>query len=61
LAIHKASARASGPFTPINMASLPSELFEAEFYGHTAGAFTGTIRDRKGYIEQTHGGLFQTL
>lgn len=56
LAIHKASARASGPFTPINMASLPSELFEAEFYGHTAGAFTGATRDRKGYVEQTHGG-----
>lgn len=56
LAIHKASARASGPFTPINMASLPSELFEAEFYGHTAGAFTGATRDRKGYIEQTEGG-----
>jgi two-component system response regulator AtoC len=56
LAIHKASARAAGPFTPINMASLPSELFEAEFYGHTAGAFTGAMRDRKGYIEQTHGG-----
>ncbi len=56
LAVHKASARASGPFTPINMASLPSELFEAEFYGHTAGAFTGATRDRKGYIEQTHGG-----
>jgi two-component system response regulator AtoC len=56
LAIHKASARASGPFTPINMASLPSELFEAEFYGHTAGAFTGATRERKGYVEQTHGG-----
>jgi two-component system response regulator AtoC len=56
MAIHKASARASGPFSPINMASLPSELFEAEFYGHTAGAFTGATRDRKGYIEQTDGG-----
>ncbi len=56
LAVHRSSARASGPFTPINMASLPSELFEAEFYGHTAGAFTGATRDRKGYIEQTHGG-----
>jgi two-component system response regulator AtoC len=56
LAIHKASGRAAGPFTPINMASLPSELFEAEFYGHTAGAFTGATRERKGYVEQTHGG-----
>ena len=56
VAVHKASARSNRRFTPINMASLPSELFEAEFYGHTAGAFTGATRDRKGYIEQTQGG-----
>ena len=55
-AIHKASARAEYPFTPINMASLPSELFEAEFYGHTAGAFTGAKQSRVGYVEQTNGG-----
>lgn len=59
LAIHRASGRAEGPFTPINMASLPSELFESEFYGHTAGAFTGAKQSRVGYIEQTnHGTLF---
>ncbi len=55
-AIHKASARRENPFTPINMASLPSELFEAEFYGHTAGAFTGAKQSRTGYVEQTNGG-----
>ena len=55
-AIHKASPRADRPFTPINMASLPSELFEAEFYGHTAGAFTGAKQSRVGYVEQTNGG-----
>lgn len=59
MAIHRASARADGPFTPINMASLPTELFESEFYGHTAGAFTGAKQSRVGYIEQTnHGTLF---
>lgn len=55
-AIHKASPRSGHPFTPINMASLPSELFEAEFYGHTAGAFTGAKHSRVGYVEQTSGG-----
>lgn len=55
-AIHKASPRSQCPFTPINMASLPSELFEAEFYGHTAGAFTGAKQSRVGYVEQTNGG-----
>lgn len=55
-AIHKASPRSAYPFTPINMASLPSELFEAEFYGHTAGAFTGAKQSRVGYVEQTSGG-----
>jgi two-component system response regulator AtoC len=55
-AIHNASARTEYPFTPINMASLPSELFEAEFYGHTAGAFTGAKQSRIGYVEQTSGG-----
>jgi DNA-binding NtrC family response regulator len=55
-AIHKASPRSQCPFTPINMASLPSELFEAEFYGHTAGAFTGAKQSRVGYVEKTNGG-----
>ncbi len=55
-AIHKASPRSDRNFTPINMASLPSELFEAEFYGHTAGAFTGARQSRVGYVEQTSGG-----
>lgn len=55
-AIHQASPRSDRTFTPINMASLPSELFEAEFYGHTAGAFTGAKQSRVGYVEQTSGG-----
>lgn len=55
-AIHRASTCSEYPFTPINMASLPSELFEAEFYGHTAGAFTGAKQSRIGYVEQTNGG-----
>ena len=55
-AIHKASSRAGRTFTPINMSALSPGLFEAEFYGHTKGAFTGASQDRKGYIETTAGG-----
>jgi DNA-binding NtrC family response regulator len=55
-AIHSASPRAHFPFTPINMASLTGSLFEAEFFGHTKGAFTGAERNRMGYLEQTNKG-----
>lgn len=55
-AIHEASPRASGPFTPVNMASLTASLFDAEFFGHTRGAFTGADKARNGYIEHTSGG-----
>jgi len=55
-AIHRASSRASHTFTAINMSALTASLFEAEFYGHTQGAFTGAVHDRKGYLESTSGG-----
>ncbi len=55
-AIHKAGPRAKFPFTPINMASLTENLFDAEFYGHTKGAYTGAEKDRTGYLEQTNQG-----
>ena len=55
-AIHHASSRSARPFTPINMASVSESLFEAEFFGHTKGAYTGAEQDRKGYLEMSHGG-----
>jgi len=55
-AIHLASSRATKTFTPINMSAMNAGLFEAEFYGHTKGAFTGAVQDRKGYLETTSGG-----
>jgi DNA-binding NtrC family response regulator len=58
-AIHKASPRKSHPFTAINMASLNGNLFDAEFFGHTRGAFTGADGERVGYLEHTdRGSLF---
>jgi len=55
-AIHKASPRRAHPFTAINMASLNGNLFDAEFFGHTRGAYTGAENDRAGYLEYTHKG-----
>jgi DNA-binding NtrC family response regulator len=55
-AIHKSSPRASHPFTPVNMASLTPTLFEAEFFGHTRGAFTGAATQRSGYLRHTDKG-----
>jgi DNA-binding NtrC family response regulator len=55
-AIHAASPRADAPFTPVNMAALNSNLFDAEFFGHTKGAFTGADHDRTGYLDQTNKG-----
>ena len=55
-AIHAASPRSKYPLTPVNMASLTGSLFEAEFFGHTKGAFTGAQNDRTGYLEYTNRG-----
>ncbi|WP_165855076.1 sigma-54 interaction domain-containing protein [Marinobacter sp. JSM 1782161] len=45
-AIHHASVRAERPFVGINMAAVPDNLMEAEFFGVAPGAYTGA--DRKG-------------
>ena len=37
--IHKKSNRKGAPLVTVNCASIPSELFESEFFGHIRGAF----------------------
>ena len=45
-AIHAASNRARHPFIALNVAAIPDNLLEAEFFGAAPGAYTGA--DRKG-------------
>jgi len=55
-AIHLHSPRAEMPLVKVNCASIPSELFESEFFGHVRGAFTGAHRDRVGRMQLANGG-----
>lgn len=54
--LHKLSARASGPFVAVNMPSFNQSLFENDFFGHTRGAYTGAISNKKGFFEAAQGG-----
>ena len=54
--IHDQSDRAERPLVRVNCASIPSELFESEFFGHVKGAFTGAVKDRTGRFELADGG-----
>ena len=55
-AVHRLSARASGPFVAISMPSLSQALFEDEVFGHVKGAYTGADSEKKGFFEKAHTG-----
>lgn len=55
--IHQRSHRKEGPFIEVNCGSIPEQLFESEFFGYEAGAFTGANRKGKvGMVELAEGG-----
>jgi PAS domain S-box-containing protein len=47
-AIHDASKRREHPLIRVNCAAIPSNLIEAELFGHEKGAFTGAVARRIG-------------
>jgi len=55
-AIHTQSNRSQEALVKVNCASIPSELFESEFFGHVKGSFTGAHKDRIGRLQLADGG-----
>lgn len=55
-AIQDASERSARPLIRVNCASIPSEVFESEFFGHAKDAFTGAITQRAGRFELADSG-----
>ena len=54
--IHQRSLRSRSPLVTINCAGVPDTLLESEMFGHMRGSFTDAHRDKKGWLEQAHGG-----
>jgi DNA-binding NtrC family response regulator len=49
--LHAHSRRVSGPFVPVDCASLPENLLENELFGHEAGAYTDARTAKPGLFE----------
>jgi DNA-binding NtrC family response regulator len=54
--LHARSARAGGPFVPVNCAAMSPEFIESELFGHAKGAFAGATRARDGLFHYAQGG-----
>lgn len=54
--VYHHSRRGSQPFVVVNCAAIPGQLLESELFGHVKGAFTGAIKDHKGYFEIANNG-----
>jgi transcriptional regulator with PAS, ATPase and Fis domain len=54
--VHRASARAEGPFVVFDCGAVSPNLAESELFGHERGAFTGAVQARAGVFEEAHGG-----
>ncbi len=50
-AIHYSGITQDEPFIGVNCTALSESLLESELFGHVKGAFTGSVKDKKGKFE----------
>lgn len=50
-AIHDSRSKRNGVFVKIDCGTLSESLIESELFGHTKGAFTDAVSDKKGLVE----------
>ena len=55
-AIHYLSDRSGGPWVAVNCGAIPTELVEAELFGHVKGAYTHAHSSRPGLVREAEGG-----
>lgn len=55
-AIHFNSPRKDAIFMAVNCSAFNDNLLDSELFGHVKGAFTGAIKDKKGFFEVANGG-----
>lgn len=56
-ALHRQRSRKQGPFVTKNCAYSDLQLLDSELFGHERGAFTGSVGQRKGLLEEADGGM----
>ena len=54
--LHDFGRRKRANYVAVNCAAVPETMFESEFFGHEAGAFTSASKARVGKIEHASGG-----
>ncbi|MEA2605069.1 MAG: hypothetical protein QOF89_6061 [Acidobacteriota bacterium] len=54
--LHEQGSRRNEPFVDLNCAGLSREFLESELFGHSRGAFTGAVNEKKGLFEVAHRG-----
>lgn len=55
-AIHQGSQRKQYSFVAVNCSAFGREILESELFGHVPGAFTGAIKEKKGFFEEAKNG-----
>ncbi len=55
-ALHSVSRRSKHPFITVDIPNIPRDLFQSELFGHTKGAFSGAMENKRGLFHQANKG-----